>query len=343
MSCLQRDGIIALPTDTVYGLAIDGTNRKAIERLNIIKKRTAKPYTFFISKNCIKDYALVVKKKIIENFMPGPITVLLREKPTTRICLKDEKIGIRIPQIDFITKLLHLYNKPLAVTSANISGEEPLNSADEIAERFPEIALIIDGGILSGLASTVVDLTTTPPALKRKGKIPILEIEKVYGKKLLFDPSLKFNLLFVCTGNSCRSPMAVGIFKTLLDNKYVEISSAGISAIDGLPASSYAVAVVKEFGGSVVDHRTRALSKDLIDWADLVLVMEYRHYEAVLEFSPEAVIKTFLLREYKRKFKYNEVTDPVGKDISAYRDAALEMYPSLKFVAKDIVRRFGKK
>jgi protein-tyrosine phosphatase len=111
----------------------------------------------------------------------------------------------------------------------------------------------------------------------------------------------------------------------------------------GLPAAHYAKQVVKEYGGSIYHHQTTSLDKEIVDWADLILVMEYKHYETVLEISPDAVVKTFLLREYKRKTKYNEVPDPVGRDLPAYRLAALKMYPTLKRVAKDIEGRFRRR
>jgi protein-tyrosine-phosphatase len=101
--------------------------------------------------------------------------------------------------------------------------------------------------------------------------------------------------------------------------------------------------VVKEYGGSIHHHQTTSLDKELVDWADLILVMEYKHYETVLEITRDAVVKTFLLREYKHKTKYNEVPDPVGRDLMAYRNAAVKMYPTLKRVAKDIKARLSRK
>jgi len=346
IDCFERGGIVAIPTDTVYGFAVDATNSQAIERLNNLKRREGRPYTIFVSKNRFEDFSVVVKKKIIDYFVPGPITIILKRNtvglssvmPVGNLVV--DKIGLRIPQNDFTLKLLNLYSKPLAVTSANLSGAAPLNNAYEIAEKFLDIDLVVDGGVTPGVPSTVLDLSTTPPTVKRKGLIPILEIEKVYGRNVLLDASLKFNLLFVCTGNTCRSPMALGIFRTLIDEGFVDIRSTGTSVIDGMPAAASAQKVVEEYGGSIVEHQTKSLDRELIDWADLILVMEYKHYETILEMRPNAVAKTFLLKEYKRRVQYNEVTDPVGKDIEVYRQSAMEMLPSLKLVARDIEKRF---
>uniref|UniRef100_A0A7C4XKI5 L-threonylcarbamoyladenylate synthase n=1 Tax=candidate division WOR-3 bacterium TaxID=2052148 RepID=A0A7C4XKI5_UNCW3 len=339
---LDHNGVVAIPTDTVYGLAVDGTNFGAIKRLQELKKRESKPFTFFISRSILSDYARITKRRIIDYFVPGPMTVILKKNPEARLAFDGDKVGIRIPNMEFILNFLDYYKKPIAVTSANISGEPELSTPQEIKEKFPDIELIIDAGPLMNKPSTVLDLTQPVPVVKRKGAIPILEIEKVYGGRIRLDPSVKFNLLFVCSGNSCRSPMAEGIIKTMLDPNYVIVKSAGTAAVDGLPASDNAKIVVQEFGGDISNHRTKYLTKELIDEADLILVMEYKHYETVLEYAPDAAIKTFLLKEYKRRTKYNEVSDPVGKDLSVYRDTALEMYPSLKFVAEDIKKRIKK-
>lgn len=332
----DNNKIVCLPTDTIYEFSADGTSQEAIKRLKALKRENLNYDVFLIPKNQFADYVIVSKKKLIDYFIPGPIIFILKRIPEAKIGIEADKIGVKVPDSDFVIKLIDFYKKPIAVVD---TGK---NDPQEIDKIFPEVALIVDGGTLYGKSSTILDLTTPVPIVRQKGAIPILEIEKIYGRKIKLDPSLKFNLLFVCSGNSCRSPMAEGIIKTMLDTKYVEIKSAGTSAIDGLPASENARNTVKEFGGDISNHRTKCLTKELVDEADLILVMEYKHYETVLELSPDSVVKTFLLKEYKRRAKYNEVSDPVGKDLSAYRDTALEMYPSLKFIARDIESRLIK-
>jgi tRNA threonylcarbamoyl adenosine modification protein (Sua5/YciO/YrdC/YwlC family) len=340
LETLQAGGIIAIPTDTIYGLAVDATSEGAVKRLSSTKKRADKLFTLFMPKNEVEKFAVITKRKIIDFFMPGPLTVILKKRLGVSLPSITDRIGIRIPQHNFVLHLLSAYQKPLAVTSANISGEPSLTSPYEIVEHFTEVSIVIDGGMLYSMPSTVLDLTVTPPLVMRKGAIPILAIEKVYGRKLALKGSLKFNVLFVCSGNTCRSPMAEGIFKTMVSRKYCEVQSAGTIAMGGLQAAHYAKQVVKEYGGSIDRHRTSYLDRELVDWADLILVMEFKHYETILEISPDSVVKTFLLREYKRKTKYTEVPDPVGRDLAAYQQAATKMYPTLKRVSKDIEGRF---
>jgi tRNA threonylcarbamoyl adenosine modification protein (Sua5/YciO/YrdC/YwlC family) len=337
---LNRGGIVALPTDTVYGLAVDATNENAIEKLSRLKDRGSKPYTFFIPRHKLDQYAVVVKKKIIDYFLPGPLTVLLHPSGIMSLPRTGDRIGIRVPQHAFIARLLNDFSRPLAVTSANRSAEPVLTSAYEIVEHLTDVELVVDGGSLTGPVSTVLDLTTTPATLVRKGGVPILEIDKVQGRKTALAEGLQFNVLFVCTGNTCRSPMAMGLLRTLVDPGRVAVRSAGMNTVNGNPAAPNSIAIVRDHGGSIDDHRTQELTPELTRWADLILVMEFRHYEYVLQFAPDAVPKIFLLKEYKRNTRYNEIADPVGQDLEAYRRSALDMMPSLRFIARDIMGRF---
>jgi tRNA threonylcarbamoyl adenosine modification protein (Sua5/YciO/YrdC/YwlC family) len=338
-TALAHGNVVAVPTDTVYGLVCDSSNKNALEKLIALKGRAHKPFAFFISKQRYEDFVQVVKKKIIEYFIPGPITIILRKQPSVSLPLIEDKIGIRTPQNNSLIQLLSAYEQPLCATSANRSGEKPLTSAAAIAHEFGDQLLIIDGGKLGVEPSTVIDLTTTPPTLCRKGVVPILEIEKVYGRPVLLDPLLSFNVLFVCSGNTCRSPMAAGILTAIVGDERCHIRSAGTLPVGGSPASQYSAEVVREYGGSIDEHVSQSLTQDLIAWADVIFVMAYTHYHETISLTPQAAVKTFLLKEYKRKVKYNEIADPVGKDKKAYEQTAQEMMPSLKLIARDIKKR----
>jgi tRNA threonylcarbamoyl adenosine modification protein (Sua5/YciO/YrdC/YwlC family) len=324
----------------VYGLAVSAHDSAAIHRLLSVKERTGKPFPFFIQKNAMQDYVIIRKNKILEYFVPGPITVILKKRKGIDLPLIKDTAGIRIPDTPYILKLLHLYNKPLAVTSANLSNEPTLTSAYQIAEMFTDVPLVINGGELHSPPSTVLDLTRTPPMIRRKGVIGVLQIERVYEGMVRIIGSEKFHVLFVCSGNTCRSPMAEAILRTLVRREICEVRSAGTIAMDGTPAAANALEVVAEYGGTLDNHTSRLLDKDGVEWADLILVMSYGHFDRVMELSREAAVKTFLLKEYKRRVKYNEVADPVGKDLPAYRRAARDMIPALRMVARDIARRY---
>ena len=125
---------------------------------------------------------------------------------------------------------------------------------------------------------------------------------------------MKKNILFVCTGNSCRSVMAEGLFKHLLGDRAGDFSvgSAGVSAMDGFHASPDTVEVMRENGVDVSDHQSRRLNAAMVRTADRIFVMEQGHKEAILRTWPEAREKTHLLTEYStEKGVDRDIPDPM--------------------------------
>jgi len=137
-------------------------------------------------------------------------------------------------------------------------------------------------------------------------------------------------LIFVCTGNTCRSPMAEGLLKHLLGlDCGWEISSAGVHASNGLPASPGAVTALREKGIDIAAHRSQHLSPELIEKADLLITMTQGHRQAVLSAVPQSEGKVFLLKSFGIAQCAADIYDPVGEALDVYRrvrdeiDAAL--------------------
>lgn len=181
---LKNGKVIAIPTDTVYGLAVDAKNFDAVENLYRLKKREKnKPLAIFL-KNLeqIKKLFIVedITKKLIEKYLPGKLTIVAKIKDKTDIKLAknlneidDDFLGFRVVDSFFIKKLFNEFEVILAVTSANISGNKVANSPSEIIKIFPQIELIISGDLLENSASTVVKINNSQLEIIRNGAIEI--------------------------------------------------------------------------------------------------------------------------------------------------------------------------
>jgi L-threonylcarbamoyladenylate synthase len=181
---LKNGKVIAIPTDTVYGLEVDAKNFEAVENLYRLKKREKnKPLAIFL-KNLeqIKKLFIVedVTKKLIEKYLPGKLTIVSKIKDKTDIKLAknlneidDDFLGFRVVDSFFIKKLFNEFDIILAVTSANISGNKVANSSSEIIKIFPQIELIISGDLLENSASTVVKVNNSQIEIIRSGAIEI--------------------------------------------------------------------------------------------------------------------------------------------------------------------------
>src|SRR2546422_44398 len=128
-------------------------------------------------------------------------------------------------------------------------------------------------------------------------------------------------ILFVCTGNVCRSPMAEGIFRQAVQGRGTyRVFSAGLGAMEGQPPSAYAVQAVKELGIDISNQRSRMLTPDLVQQADYIFGMTHSHIDTVMLLYPQAAEKTFLLREFDETLDLfeNDISDPIGGSYDAF-------------------------
>jgi tRNA threonylcarbamoyl adenosine modification protein (Sua5/YciO/YrdC/YwlC family) len=173
---LKEGGVIAYPTDTIYGLGCDMYNKKAIQRIYQIKKRDPqKPFSFICSdlKN-ISLYAQVTNQayKIMRRYLPGPYTfILLGTKLVPKIMTTKRKtVGIRVPDNNICLSLVKTLGNPIISTSVGFSGREVLSDPSLIEETFgSQIDLTIDGGLLANQPSTIISLIDDEIEVIREG------------------------------------------------------------------------------------------------------------------------------------------------------------------------------
>jgi L-threonylcarbamoyladenylate synthase len=181
---LLQGGVIAFPTDTFYGLGVDPFNREAVDRVFEIKGREKnKPLLLLIS--AIEQLETLVKEitpahsALMQKFWPGPLTLLFEPRSVIPENVSAGRIGIRQPGNSMTLNLISALGQPITAPSANLSGEEPPVTAEQVHRSLGNrVDLILDGGTCQGgEPSTLVDAAETPVRLVRPGAIPFSEIE----------------------------------------------------------------------------------------------------------------------------------------------------------------------
>lgn len=182
---LKNDGVISVPTDTVYGLCARINSEVAYNKLMAVKKRPKNKLLPIMcyNKEQIKDIAIINLKaeKIIDAFMPGPITVILKKKPGIPDYINNgsETIAIRMATSKALEKLIRKTESPVFMSSANKSGEPTCTSLDEIEKMCLNLDGMMEGKVLFSKESTIVDCTLEPIKILRLGPISLEQIEEI--------------------------------------------------------------------------------------------------------------------------------------------------------------------
>ncbi|MDY0355302.1 MAG: L-threonylcarbamoyladenylate synthase [Sedimentisphaerales bacterium] len=324
---VDAGGLVAFPTETVYGIACRAAP-DAVARLDSLKGRDAdKHYTLHIGRN--DAYRAYVPKtdRRVENLIcrawPGPLTLVFGLHPVELsrqkgrigdeafdILYKDGSIGIRCPQHPAAAMLLQLARHPVVAPSANLGGQDPATDADQVvAQLGNQLDIILDGGPCRYKQSST---------LARVGRHGVEVLREGVYSEMDLQSIASMTFLFVCTGNTCRSAMAEGLFKAQLAKKLgcgvdelerngYKVISAGVMDMVGVPASNGAVAACRLKGVDITNHTSRHLTRSLVEASDVVFGMTWAHCEEVRSLSPDGRTKCSLLASDV------EIPDPVGQ------------------------------
>lgn len=190
---LKNDGVISVPTDTVFGVCARISSSRAFDRLVEIKNRPANKSfpVMCLNEEQIKSIAIVSEdaEKLIRAFMPGPITLVLNKRLEAFSYINNagervsDELAVRMAPLPILEELLEKTGSPIFLTSANISGGDVCKTLDDIERTFPNIDGILEGEVSFGEASTIVDCTNNQIKIQRPGPISLDEIMEVINRK----------------------------------------------------------------------------------------------------------------------------------------------------------------
>jgi protein-tyrosine phosphatase len=323
---LKTGGIVVLPTETVYGAAVVLNHPKGLLRLrDLPPEAAAKPLTIHLARrDDARRYlgpANDLAQRMMKKLWPGPVAMMFdvpeerREEvaqevgvPVTEL-YEGQSITLRCPDHVVATDVLGEAGRPVVLRK---SGDASARVAEEWLSK---IELILDAGPTRySKPSTILKVKEDGYEIVRTG---------IYDQRII-ERLLRTTILFVCSGNTCRSPMAeaitrqmlakkLGVSEADLEKKGVSVMSAGSFAMPGAKAAAPAIEALKPMGADLSRHRSRPLSVELIHQADVIYTMGRSHAQAVIALVPSAAEKVVMLDPDR------EIDDPIGGDLSLYQ------------------------
>ncbi|MEN8127230.1 MAG: L-threonylcarbamoyladenylate synthase [Planctomycetota bacterium] len=350
---LNAGSLVAFPTETVYGIGCK-VDKNALQRLNEVKGRQlGKHYTLHVgSFEQLAKYVPTMGMKawkLVQNALPGPVTVVFEldervlkytaehiSKDVFELLYVDGTLGIRYPANPVACAVLSQTQSPVVAPSANPAGQDPAQTAQQVLDYFEgRIDAVVDApdfGCTYKKSSTVVKVGKRDIEVLREGAVSIDQIREWSTVRILF----------VCTGNTCRSPMAAGFCRKyfsdilgchvdgLADLGYI-IDSAGIAAFEGAPASRHAIEVCREQQIDLTSHRSRQLTLQDIEQSDLIFTMSRSHRASIVQSLPSASKKCFMLDPK------NEIQDPIELDMDVYRTCFCQISENIREKKSEIL------
>jgi protein-tyrosine phosphatase len=335
---LLAGGLVVLPTETVYGAAGVLTQEAARKRLADLRGGNGgggKPFTIHLAHRedaqrylgDVSDFG----QRLMRKLWPGPVGLIFDVPEIRRIDVAktldldpaqlydNSTMTLRCPDHIVTIDVISLIDAPVVMTLAGTQSGGPAWSANKMADELGDrVDLILDVGPTKySKPSTILKVKDDGYEIIRPG---------VYDERII-ERLLRTTILFVCSGNTCRSPMAEAITRRILSEKLavpepelekkgVSVVSAGSFAMPGARATPQAVEAVRELGADLTQHRSRPLTVELIHQADMIFTMGRSHAMAVAALVPSATEKIATLDPR------GDIDDPIGADVAVYQDLA---------------------
>lgn len=305
----------------MFGIGCNAFSQNAIDRINELKRRPSETSYIVLLPNMAALFDLQVTvspvlRRILEQFWPGNLTVILpcndsRLQPLAR----NGKVAFRIPDEPVLLQLLDTIQVPLVSTSINISGYPYLRTFKEIKQTvwdwfdlgvLPRIKLISE----DTEPSTIIDMVDGQLVCLREGSIPFYRLKSSFQQP---------QILMVCTGNICRSPLAEYRLRKKIKeaNLPYTVASGGLSQ-SGVAISKNSLLLLMEDGINAVEHFSRKIDEEMLAESWLVLTMEERQRDFLCKTFPQQAAKIKTINEFCGLS--GDIIDPYGEDIEFYRE-----------------------
>lgn len=350
VQALAEGKIVAFPTETVYVLAASGLIEEAVLRLAQTAEAGQRlPLTLAVkSADDALDYVpdlCGLGHRLARRCWPGPIALVVQDQhpasllkqlspAVQQMMVSGGKISLRVPGHRVIQDVLRLLAGPVVMANAGRQADADAVTAQEVLEAFDGVVQLVldDGRSRFGQPSSIVQVEDQQATLLRTGVVSEQTLKRLASHMILF----------VCTGNTCRSPMAEALFRKHLADRLkcapeeledhgVIVMSAGIAAMMGGRPSAEAVTIMAERGLDLSVHQSQPLTEQLVRHADLILTMTASHRQAILSEWPQAADRVKLLRRDGR-----DVADPVGGPAELYRECSQQIDTELAAWAQSI-------
>lgn len=311
-------------TGSMFGIGCWGDDEIAVDKINKLKHREdSKGYILLIPNISWLDrfgisYSNKIKK-ILQQFWPGNLTVILNDENNnfSRITL-DGKIAIRVPVDKLLRDFINTRNVPFLSTSINVSQEAAQYNLSEIKRNLNnwfDYGIVPSGiNVAENAPSTIIKFKNNNLEYIRKGSIDSHLIENAW---------LKPKILFVCTGNTCRSPLAEYYTKFRIKEEKLNFRTASVGFVcSGNSMALHSSTILDELGIEHESHLSRIIELNDIKDSWLILTMAASHKKRLIEMSPESENRVFTLSEFCGKDFCQpdcDIDDPYGLDISFYR------------------------
>lgn len=350
VEALANGEVVVMPTEAEYIAAASSTKPEALRRLGELRETGTAPGLLFRSGDAVGDWvphAGRVARRLLDRCSPGPIVYSWDAEASregaidslseeTRAALSpDERLRGWVPSSEFVTETLELLPDPLAFVQFS-PEQRDVHAPPETVEGNG-LTMVVDGSTRFASPTTWVDLDGDGYRITRSGCVEDATVHRLASRVIIF----------VCTGNTCRSPMAAGLFKKLiaerlgcdldeLPDRGFLVESAGLSAGYGYPASPEAITLLAERGVDLREHVSRPLTAESLAAADHVWTMTSGHLAAIRSSGVRVGSQCELLAR-----SGGDVADPFGGTRDHYSECLRQIEELLRERLEDVLPREG--